>query len=62
LTLLRIILLTEYACHVDGLLVGLEGHDSSIEFGRGVYDVEHAAPESIDQYTTRTSKVAAPRP
>jgi hypothetical protein len=53
------LLFTEHACHldhgaatrrgaVDGLLVGIEGNASSIEFGQGVYDVENAASQSVD--------------
>ena len=33
---------------VDGLLVGIEGNASSIEFGKGIRHVENAAPKPTD--------------
>jgi hypothetical protein len=55
----RSFLFAEHRCHldhrpphwrgaVDGLLVGIEGDASSIEFRKGVGHVENTAPQSVD--------------
>ena len=39
----------------DGLLVGIKCNASSIEFRRGVYEVQQAAPQPVMDHTIRTS-------